>query len=55
MADVLKHRKRIYSKDFQKAIMGYINDPKKNIPQLMRYAEERKVVQRARYLIGEWV
>ena len=31
---------------FNKAIQGYVNDTKKNIPNLMRYAKELRVQKR---------
>ena len=40
---------------FNKAIQGYVNDPKKNIPNLMMYAKKLRVQKKVKELIGVWL
>lgn len=39
ICDVLKNMSKMDKEIFNKAIQGYVNDPKKNIPNLMMYAK----------------
>ena len=40
---------------FNKAIQGYVKDPKKNIPNLMEYAKVLRMQKRVKELIGVWL
>ncbi|MCH5213449.1 MAG: type IV toxin-antitoxin system AbiEi family antitoxin domain-containing protein [Oscillospiraceae bacterium] len=55
ICDVLRNMNRMDKEIFNKAIQNYIADPKKNIPNLMRYAKELKVQKRVKDLIGVWL
>lgn len=55
VCDVLRNMNKMDREIFNKAIQGYVNDTKKNIPNLMRYAKELRVQKRVRDLIGVWL
>lgn len=40
---------------FNKAIQSYVNDDKKNIANLMKYAKVLRVQKRVKDLIGVWL
>ena len=43
ICDVLKNMSKMDKEIFNKAIQGYVKDPKKNIPNLMTYAKKMRV------------
>ncbi|MCD7854108.1 MAG: type IV toxin-antitoxin system AbiEi family antitoxin domain-containing protein [Clostridiales bacterium] len=55
ICDVLKNMSRMDREIFNKAIQGYVNDPKKNIPNLMVYAKRLRVQKKVKDLIGVWL
>lgn len=55
ICDVLKNMNKMDKEIFNKAIQGYVKDPKKNIPNLMEYAKALRVQKRVRDLIGVWL
>lgn len=55
ICDVLKNMSKMDKEIFNKAIQGYVNDPKKNIPNLMIYAKKLRVQKRVKELIGVWL
>ncbi|MCD7993942.1 MAG: type IV toxin-antitoxin system AbiEi family antitoxin domain-containing protein [Clostridia bacterium] len=55
LCDVLRNMSKMDKEIFNKAIQGYIKDPKKNIPNLMAYAKVLRVQKRVRDLIGVWL
>jgi len=55
ICDVLKNMSKMDKEIFNKAIQGYVNDPKKNIPNLMIYAKELRVQKKVKELIGVWL
>lgn len=55
ICDVLKNMSKMDKEIFNKAIRGYVNDPRKNIPNLMRYAKKLRVQKKAKELIGVWL
>ncbi len=55
ICDVLRNMNKMDREIFNKAIQGYVNDTKKNIPNLMLYAKELRVQKRVRDLIGVWL
>ena len=55
MCDVLKNMNKMDREIFNKSIQGYVKDPQKNIPNLMRYAKELRVQKRVKDLIGVWL
>ena len=40
---------------YNKAIQGYVADPKKNIPQLLEYAQKRRILKKVKDRIGVWL
>ncbi len=55
ICDVLKNMNKMDREIFNKAIQGYVNDPEKNIPNLLEYANALRVQKRAKELIGVWL
>lgn len=55
ICDVLRNMSKMDKEIFNKAIQGYVKDPKKNIPNLMEYAQELRVQKRVKDLIGVWL
>lgn len=55
ICDVLRNMNKMDKEIFNKAIQGYVNDPKKNVPNLMQYAKALRVQKRAKDLIGVWL
>lgn len=55
ICDVVRNRNRMDKEIFNKAIQGYVKDPKKNIPNLMEYAKVLRVQKRVKELIGVWL
>lgn len=55
ICDVLKNMSKMDKEIFNKAIQGYVNDPKKNIPNLITYAKKLRVQKKVKELIGVWL
>lgn len=55
ICDVLKNMSKMDKEIFNKAIQGYVNDSKKNIPNLMIYAKELRIEKKVKELIGVWL
>ena len=55
ICDCLRYRNKMDKETFNKAIRSYIDDPAKNIPNLMEYAESLRVKKIANDLIGVWL
>lgn len=55
ICDVLRNMNKMDKEIFNKAIQGYVKDPKKNIPNLMQYAKGLRVQKRVKDLIGVWL
>ena len=55
ICDVLRNMSKMDKEIFNKAIQGYVNDPKKNIPNLMMYAKKLRVQKKVKELIGVWL
>lgn len=55
ICDVLRNRNKMDREIFNKAIQGYVKDPKKNIPNLMEYAKVLRVQKRVKEMIGVWL
>lgn len=55
LCDVLRNMNRMDREIFNKAIQGYVKDPKKNVSNLMRYAKALQVQKRVQNLIGVWL
>lgn len=55
ICDCLKHKNKMDSEMFGKAIQMYVNDPQKNIKNLTSYAKQLRVYTKALDLIGVWL
>jgi predicted transcriptional regulator of viral defense system len=55
ICDCLRQANKMDKEIFNKAIQAYINDPKKNVPNLMRYAKILHVEQKVHAWIGVWL
>ena len=55
ICDVLRNMNKMDKEIFNKAIQGYVKDPKKNIPNLMEYAKVLRVQKKVKELIGVWL
>ena len=55
ICDVLRNMNKMDKEIFNKAIQSYVNDSKKNIPNLMEYAKKLRVKKRVKDLIGVWL
>ena len=55
ICDVLRNMNRMDREIFSRAIQRYVNDPKKNIPNPMRYAKILRVQKKVKDLIGVWI
>lgn len=55
ICDILRNMGRMDKEIFNKAIQGYVKDPKKNVPNLMQYAKVLRVQKRVKDLIGVWL
>ena len=55
ICDCLRYRNKMDKEIFNKAIRAYIDDPSKNIPKLMEYADPLRVKKTVKDLIGVWL
>ena len=55
ICDVLRNMNKIDKEIFNKAIQGYVKDPKKNIQNLMQYAKALRVQKRVKDIIEVWL
>ncbi len=55
ICDVLRNMNKMDKEIFNKAVQGYVKDPKKNIPNLMEYAKVLRAQKRVKELIGVWL
>ena len=55
ICDCLRYMGKMDKEIFNKAIQGYIKDPKKSIPNLMQYAKPLRVQKKVKDLIGVWL
>lgn len=51
ICDVLRNINKMDKEIFNKAIQGYVKDPKKNIPNLIQYAKVLRVQKRVKDII----
>jgi len=55
ICDCLRYMGKMDKEIFNKAIQSYVNDPKKNIPNLIEYAKPLRVQKKVKDLIGVWL
>ena len=55
ICDCIFNENKIDRETYNKAIQGYVADPKKNIPQMLEYAEKRRILKKVKDRIGVWL
>jgi len=55
ICDCLKHKNKMDSEMFGKAIQAYLGDSQKNIKNLASYAKQLRVYKKAQDLVGVWL
>jgi predicted transcriptional regulator of viral defense system len=55
ICDCLRYMGKMDREIFNKAILGYVADHKKNIPNLIQYAKTLRVQKKVKDLIGVWL
>lgn len=55
ICDCLKNMAKMDKEIFNKAIQNYVKDPKKNIPNLMKYAKELRMQGKVKNIIEVWI
>lgn len=55
ICDCLKYEDKMDHEDFKRALQSYIWEPNKDISTLLDYAAKRKVIKKARAMIGVWL
>lgn len=55
VCECLKYEDKMERELFKKGLLSYIQDPKKNVAKLMKYARERKVLKKVQTMIGVWL
>lgn len=54
-SELTREKQRLLWEVFNKAVQGYVKDPKKNILNLIEYAKVLRVQTRVKELIGVWL
>jgi predicted transcriptional regulator of viral defense system len=55
ICDCLRYMGKMDREIYNNAIQKYVKDPKKNIPNLIKYAKDLRVQKKVRDLIGVWL
>ena len=55
VCECLKYESKMERELFKEGLFSYIQDPKKDVAKLMKYARERKVVKKVQTMIGVWL
>jgi len=55
VCDILRYAEHLDKEIFNKVILNYVNDPKKNIANLMKYAKVLRVTTKVKHWIGVWL
>ncbi len=55
ICECIKHENKMDKEIYNKAIIGYVNDPQKNITNLLSYAKKRNIHKKVRERIGVWL
>lgn len=55
ICECIKHENKMDREIYNKAIINYINDPKKNVTNLLEYAKRRNIHKKVRERIGVWL
>ena len=55
ICECIKHENKMDREIYNKAIINYINDPSKNVTNLLDYAKKRNIHKKVRERIGVWL
>ena len=55
VCECIKHENKMDREIYNKAIINYINDPAKNVTNLLEYAKKRNIHKKVRERIGVWL
>lgn len=55
ICECIKHENKMDREIYNKAIISYINDPQKNVTNLLEYAKKRNIHKKVRERIGVWL
>ena len=55
ICECIKHENKMDREIYNKAIINYINDPGKNVTNLLDYAKKRNIHKKVRERIGVWL
>jgi predicted transcriptional regulator of viral defense system len=55
ICDIIRYEKKMDKEVFNVAIKAYVKDTKKNIGNLMKYAEEMNIKNKVNIIIGMWL
>lgn len=55
ICECIKHENKMDREIYNKAIISYINDPQKNVTNLLEYAKKRNIHKKVRDRIGVWL
>lgn len=55
ICECIKYENKMDRETYNKAIQGYVSDPKKNIAKLLDYAEKRRLLKKVKDRIGVWL
>lgn len=55
MCDILRHENKLEREVFTGAIQSYVNDPKKNVVKLIKYAKILNIENKMQTYIGVWL
>ena len=55
ICECIKHENKMDREIYNKAIINYINDPVKNVTNLLEYAKKRNIHKKVRDRIGVWL
>ncbi len=55
ICDVIKYQEKMDREDFKEALRSYIDDPQKDVAELMSFAIQRKVRKKVQMMIGIWL
>lgn len=55
ICEIVKFENKIDKETYNKAIQAYVNDPNKNIANLLEYSKKRRVYKKIKERIGVWL
>lgn len=55
ICEILKYQEKVEKDDFREIMTSYINDPEKNLQNLLSYAKKRRILKRVQSVIAPWI